>query len=116
MPSASCLCPTLSAPSQTSPQLLFVCFVASCGILSHKSNNPKAKTKKQESKSKNPKQQRTHYHVVRGPRMGIKGLFPFISDAAPLAIKETKLRQRMTCESRKAHLRVNEWIVSFFIE
>lgn len=27
----------------------------------------------------------------RDCRMGIKGLFPFISDAAPLAIKETKL-------------------------
>ena len=58
MPLASCL-PTLSAPSQTSPQLLFVCFVARSGVLFHKSMYQKARIKKQESKSKNPKQKRT---------------------------------------------------------
>ena len=56
MPLASCL-PTLSAPSQTSPQLLFYSFVF-CGAMWR---FIKARIKKQESKSKNPKQQRTHF-------------------------------------------------------
>ena len=53
MPLASCL-PTLSAPSQTSPQLLFVCFVAHCGVLSKqesKSKNQKARIEKQKPKA-----------------------------------------------------------------
>jgi len=38
------------------------------------------------------------------------------ADGAAAHAKCLRLRQRMTCESRKAQLRVNEWFLSFFID